>query len=1006
MNTTWPSKEDACWTAVVLGRDRGQWDGLRASGPSLQAIVESQATFEHPYQVLRLGDVVAVVSPENVTAQAVAQTLQLHWDRAPSIVRAPTPEKAGPARVEARYTWRTHAPLVLSHKRAWACWHETGVTVHVSGVDAGRLRRELASLLDLDVAAVDVVTDPSALDIRAHDAGVDAAVIARAIGHPVSIDVAGVSQAGSELFVGHMSANCSPSGSVQAWSLIPSTPLTRAASAMSLASLASQPQAFEPPIHHSSRPVHLRMSDDIYTSALKVEPAIQAVSLGQPGHTLADALAMTFCRESFVDEIAAVSTSDPVKWRVERLIDPRARALMEKVAASAQWQTPVRVRNRLSGKGRGVAFASVPVDVDSAPRQACAAWIVDVSVDADTGAIAVDRITVGHCIDEMHVADASDGLWQQQIDQATQRLLGSAATFDRWTSAESESVAGRDVAALDQPTGSGPLRVAARDVGKPQPFGDVPAINTSAALTLPAAAALANAIFDATGVRLRDAPFNTAVARRQLMLAGRRPVRRLAAWAGGIAAAAAGLALMASPWRAAIAPVTPDLSVYSTEAIERGRLIAAASDCVVCHTAEGGQPNAGGLALDTPFGQIYTTNITPDPDTGIGRWSFSAFDRAMRQGIGQDGRHLYPAFPYTAFAKFSDADMQALYAYLMTQTPVVSTPSRTELKFPFNQRPLLAAWNLLYHDAQPFTPDESQSLLWNRGAYLVQGAGHCSACHTPRNSLGAEKSGVRHFLSGGVAEGWDAPALNASSTSPLAWTEDDMFSYLRTGFSERHGVAAGPMAPVIEGLRALPDQDIRAMATYLTNLEGEPREPASAAGLPAAATAVSPVAPATPLPTTSASPVAPATPQPTTSASPVVPATPLATTSASPEADGARVLSLAGQNVFNGSCAACHDSQRGTPLFGVRPNLAYNTSLTNARPDNLLRVILEGITNPADPGLGYMPAFADSLNDDQIVELASYLRETQAGAHPPWTNLKETVRALRQDIEQHAQGAR
>ena len=140
-------------------------------------------------------------------------------------------------------------------------------------------------------------------------------------------------------------------------------------------------------------------------------------------------------------------------------------------------------------------------------------------------------------------------------------------------------------------------------------------------------------------------------------------------------------------------------------AIERGRLVAAAGDCVACHTAPGGKANAGGLALDTPFGTIYTTNITPDNDTGIGRWSYTAFERAMRHGVHQDGRQLYPAFPYTAYAKLSDADMQALYGYLMSQPAVRAEPPKTQLAFPFNFRPLLAGWNALFHDATPFTPD-------------------------------------------------------------------------------------------------------------------------------------------------------------------------------------------------------------------------------------------------------------------------------------------------------------
>ena len=189
--------------------------------------------------------------------------------------------------------------------------------------------------------------------------------------------------------------------------------------------------------------------------------------------------------------------------------------------------------------------------------------------------------------------------------------------------------------------------------------------------------------------------------------------------AGGIALGAALLG-----WRPSIAPVvhTAGASVYNAATIERGRLLAAAGDCVVCHTAPGGTPNTGGRAMETPFGKVYTTNLTPDAETGIGQWSFSAFQRAMREGISRDGKHLYPAFPYTSFAKMSDDDLTALYAYLMAQPAVRAEVPKTELAFPFSVRPLMAGWNALFHDATPFKPDPNRPPEWNRGAYLVQGA--------------------------------------------------------------------------------------------------------------------------------------------------------------------------------------------------------------------------------------------------------------------------------------------
>src|SRR3981081_3735781 len=246
-----------------------------------------------------------------------------------------------------------------------------------------------------------------------------------------------------------------------------------------------------------------------------------------------------------------------------------------------------------------------------------------------------------------------------------------------------------------------------------------------------------------------------------------------------------------------------------------GRQLAALGDCAVCHTVANGIINAGGRPLEAPFGTIYSTNITPDPETGIGAWSYPAFERAMREGIHRDGRHLYPAFPYTHYARATDADLQALYAHLMAQTPVRADTPKTGLGFPFNLRPLLAGWNALFHQPGVFEADPTKSAIWNRGAYLVEGLGHCGACHSPRNVVGAEKANA--YLAGGFAEGREAPPLTSLSQAPIPWSEDELFAYLRTGESRFHGVAAGPMAPVVKELAGLPDEDIRAMAVYLAS---------------------------------------------------------------------------------------------------------------------------------------------------------------------------------------------
>ena len=320
----------------------------------------------------------------------------------------------------------------------------------------------------------------------------------------------------------------------------------------------------------------------------------------------------------------------------------------------------------------------------------------------------------------------------------------------------------------------------------------------------------------------------------------------------------------------------------------------------------------------------------------------------MREGIHRDGRHLYPAFPYTHFAKASDADLQALYAYLMAQPAVASDNRARALAFPFNWRPLLAGWNALFHTADTFAPDPTKSAVWNRGAYLVEGLGHCGACHSPRNALGAEKATAH--LAGGFAEGWEAPSLTSLSHAPIPWSEDELFAYLRTGFSRFHGVAAGPMTPVVQDLKALPDEDIRAMAIYLASFNE----------------------------TTTAGP------------DPAILAASLA------RATATRIVGASpfGQRFYEGACAGCH-AVGGPPLFGSRPSLALNSNLHAATPDNLIQVILHGITTPVSSDLGYMPGFGDHLSDDQLAELVGYLRLQFAPEKPAWAGVKEAIMRIR-----------
>jgi nicotinate dehydrogenase subunit B len=425
-----------------------------------------------------------------------------------------------------------------------------------------------------------------------------------------------------------------------------------------------------------------------------------------------------------------------------------------------------------------------------------------------------------------------------------------------------------------------------------------------------------------------------------------RPRKPLWAVAAGLATGLIGLGAALLGARAAIAPVQVSTAgVYSAEVLERGRQLAALGNCVGCHTAEGGTANAGGRSLHTPFGIVYSTNLTPDATTGIGAWSFSAFQRAMREGLSRDGRHLYPAFPYTAFTQTTDDDLQALYAHLMSQPAVAGAAPETTLRFPFDQRPLMGLWNALYLQPGPVAAQATRGEEWNRGAYLVNGLGHCSACHTPRDARGGELARSA-YLGGTLVDGWEAPPLGALNRSPVPWTESAMLQYLRQGHHAEHGIAGGSMAPVVQALAQASESDLRAMAHYLVSLQ-PPTPAVDAAAL-----------------------VAQAAHQPA-------------------------LLPGPAQRLFEGACGACHHDGDGPQVLGLNQPLALNPNLHSERPDNLLRTIVDGIQRPAFPAIGHMPAFGQALDDRQLAELAAWMRQRFAPQQPPWVDLPAAVARLR-----------
>lgn len=428
-----------------------------------------------------------------------------------------------------------------------------------------------------------------------------------------------------------------------------------------------------------------------------------------------------------------------------------------------------------------------------------------------------------------------------------------------------------------------------------------------------------------------------------------------------LAALAVGVAVS---WRTEIAPIEPPArSTFDAALIARGATLAAIGDCSACHTAPEGKPYAGGLPIATQFGRIHGTNITPDPETGIGRWSYAAFVRAMREGVDREGRHLYPVFPYDHFTLLADEDLQALYAFMMTREPVRAERPPNDLVFPLNVRMLVNGWKLAFLDRTPLRPEPAYGPEWNRGAYLVQGLAHCGACHTPRNLLGAERR--REFLAGGMAESWHAPALDASSRAPVPWSADALASYLRRGASPRHEVAAGPMAAVVHNLSAVPEQEVRAIATYIASVMGEPDGERLKRAEWALARARSGDA-------TSPGQAAGGT-------------------------DNAKIQM--GAAIYEASCAVCHGRAERAPgaASGDALHLALSTSIALPSAGNLVRIILQGMAPPdGEPG-PMMPGFSGALTDEQVESLAAYLRATYTD-RPEWRSLDRDVRRAREQL--------
>ncbi len=984
---------------------RPPYAGLDAGdfvGRSLLGVDE--ASIAHLPGIVRLvviADFIGVVAEREEQAQAAVATLRCDW--APYTPLAPLDDLAqalsahpsiarvvlqhgevdaaltGAAqRLDRDYVWPYQLHASIGPSCAVADWHAPDAAGHSATVWTGSqnphvLRADLARLTGLAAPQINVLRlEASGCYGRngADDVAADALLLARAVGRPVRVQLTREQEhlwepkGAAQLM--QVRGGLDAAGAPLAYDFATSYP-SNGAPTLALLLTGAVPataQAFEmgdrtavPPYAYA----HQRITVNDMAPILRAS-WLRGVS----------ALPNSFAHESYVDELAHAAGVDPLDYRLRHLNDERAAELLRATAARAGWRPHTQPQQQGSQagwlQGQGLAYARYSHSRFPGHGAAWAAWVADVAVHPVTGEVHVKRVVVGQdaglMVNPLGVTHQVHG----NVLQTTSRALKERMAIDPTTQLPESAEWGsypilnfREVPVVDV-------------LLMPRP-GEPP-LGVGESASVPGTAAIANAIFDATGVRLRQPPFTPEVVRAALnpLPAPRAPApalqpaaapdpwptvgdpqrRRKPRWAvaAALAGASVGLGAALLGWRPAIAPVAASSAgVYSTALIERGRQLAALGNCMHCHTAESGVPGAGGRALATPFGEVVSTNLTPDAATGIGSWSFSAFQRAMREGVSRDGHHLYPAFPYTAFSQTGDDELTALYAWLMVQPPVANAVPAAALRFPFNLRPLMGLWNALVLQPGPVpaalvaaTPQRSAQ--WQRGAALVNGLGHCSACHTPRNALGAERN-ASHYLAGAVVDGWEAPALGALSASPVPWTEAALLRYLRQGHDPAHGIAGGPMAPVVRALARADEADVQAMAHYL---------------------------------------VAQQTPRP----------------ALAPEAQVARATARAGallpgpsQRLFESACGACHHDGKGPQTLGLNLPLALNPKLHSARPDNLVRTVLQGIGQPSFADIGHMPAFGPALSDRQIAELAGWMRQRYAPDQAPWAELPATVARLR-----------
>jgi mono/diheme cytochrome c family protein len=373
-------------------------------------------------------------------------------------------------------------------------------------------------------------------------------------------------------------------------------------------------------------------------------------------------------------------------------------------------------------------------------------------------------------------------------------------------------------------------------------------------------------------------------------------------------------------------PTGVPTSLAQASPVERGAYLAKAADCMVCHTTQGGKEYAGGLGFKLPFGTLYSTNITPDKETGIGNYSDQDFLNAVHRGVRRDGARLYPAMPYTSYTYITDADALAIKAYLFSLPPVRAAAPANTLAFPFNQRWAMAIWSELFNPDSRFEPDISKSPQWNRGAYLAEALAHCGECHTPRNLAFALNN--RKKFAGAVTAGWRAFNISSDKATGVGdWRDDDLISYLSSGHAAGHGTASGPMGEAVDhSFSQMAPEDIRAIVAYLRSVPPT----------------VSPDLPATLAPPASAS-----------------------------HKDGA-AADARGKMVFEGACVSCH-GWSGESAVSPMATLTGAWAVNDPGATNVAQIVISGTKRHTPEGALSMPAFGNAYSDDEIAAVANYV---------------------------------